>query len=119
MKQYTKYPNTKRKGGDFNETVETRRKGSTENADETQGQSQNGKTVQTSKSEEKIMANSVEYCKTCKYNMTKKSGGFGKLCNGYTQVKFGRCPEWRISEIIEVTDAAYDRRIDNNSFYKD
>jgi hypothetical protein len=47
------------------------------------------------------MANKEKCCMGCPYNTTKMQGGRGKLCNGYTMKEYGRCPEWRISEMLK------------------
>ena len=58
------------------------------------------------------MSNTNRRCKECPYNKPKKAGGFGRICNGLTMAKYGRCPEWRISEIIRLTDKAYNHNKD-------
>lgn len=45
------------------------------------------------------MAGKPEPCIKCPYNTPKTQGGHGRICNGYTQEKFNRCPEWRIKEL--------------------
>lgn len=46
------------------------------------------------------MPNKVEQCIGCIYNTAKNKGGLGMMCNGITQEEHGRCPEWRITELI-------------------
>jgi len=48
------------------------------------------------------MANQVPACQGCEYNTPKTKGGFGRICNGYTQAQFGRCPEWRKNELCRA-----------------
>lgn len=55
MKILYTWMNFKMKGGEINETVETRRERTQETKDETQGKSKTDKTIKTSKSEGKIM----------------------------------------------------------------
>ena len=43
------------------------------------------------------MANKNLKCMGCKYNTPMTKGGEGRICNGYTQHDFGRCPEWAIT----------------------
>ena len=47
------------------------------------------------------MANKIEQCKPCPYNIPKTRGGYGRMCNGITQQRDNRCPEWRINELKE------------------
>lgn len=44
--------------------------------------------------------NKVPACKGCPYNTPKSKRGFGYECNGSTQEEHGRCPEWRINELL-------------------
>jgi len=44
--------------------------------------------------------NKCEKCIGCNYNKTKKVGGYGFICNGSPMINYGRCPEWRINEMI-------------------
>lgn len=47
------------------------------------------------------MANKNKACEGCDYNTPKIQGGYGRICNGFTQEKLGRCPEWRINELAK------------------
>ena len=41
-------------------------------------------------------------CTGCKYNVPKKLGGRGIICNGITMSTHGRCPEWVINDYLKT-----------------
>ena len=47
------------------------------------------------------MNNKCKNCTGCLYNTPKTKGGYGRVCDGLTMIKYGRCPEWRINEMIK------------------
>ena len=51
-------------------------------------------------------ANTLKECKGCPYNTPVRLGGQGEICDGYTQIEYGKCPAWRLAEIKREHEAS-------------